>query len=195
LKYQGNIGVKYIPWEKNNSFCLFGRRIVVEYEMIVMTTTPELMDAEEKAVRLVYQHLLQAWNNMNAKEYAGLFAKDANLIGFDGSLANGREEILSHLSSVFENHKTGKYVSLVKEVRFLDSGIAILRAVAGMVPAGQKDINPAINAIQTAVLHKQGDKYRIVLFQNTPAAFHGRPEEAEKLTAELHKVLELAVDA
>jgi len=160
-----------------------------------MATTVEKMGTEEKAVRLVYQHLLQAWNNMNAKEYAGLFAKDANLIGFDGSMANGREEIQAHLSGVFENHKTGKYVSLVREVRFLDPGIALLRAVAGLIPAGQKDINRALNAIQTAVFEKQGDKYRIVLFQNTPAAFHGRPEEVEKLTSELRKELELAVDA
>jgi uncharacterized protein (TIGR02246 family) len=160
-----------------------------------MSTTPEIMGTEEKAVRLVYQHLLQAWNNMNAKEYAGLFDKEANLVGFDGSQANGREEILDHLSGVFANHKTGKYVGLVREVRFLDSVTVILRAVAGLVPDGQKDINPATNAIQTAVLHKLGNKYRIVLFQNTPAAFHGRPEEAEKLTAELRKELELAVDA
>lgn len=160
-----------------------------------MATTAEILNTEEKAVRIVYQHLLQAWNNMNAKEYAGLFDKDANLIGFDGSMANGREEILAHLSGVFENHKTGKYVTKVREVRFLDSGVAILRAVAGMVPAGQNDINPAVNAIQTAIFHKQGDKYQIVLFQNTPAAFHGRPEEVDKLTAELHKELELAVDA
>lgn len=160
-----------------------------------MATTSEIIGTDEKAVRLVYQHLLQAWNNMNAKEYAGLFAKDANLIGFDGSQANGKEEIQAHLTGVFQNHKTGKYVSLVREVRFLDPGIAILRAVAGMVPAGQKDINPAVNAIQSAVLHKQGDKYRVVLFQNTPAAFHGRPGEVEKLTAELRKELELAVDA
>jgi hypothetical protein len=27
--------------------------------------------------------------------------------------------------------------------------------------------------------------YLIEMFQNTPAAFHGRPEEAEKLNAEL----------
>ena len=168
---------------------------MVEIETIVMATTTEIMGTEEKAVRLVYQHLLQAWNNMNAKEYAGLFGKDANLIGFDGSQANGRDEILAHLSGVFENHKTGKYVSLVREVRVLNSGTAILRAAAGLVPAGQKDINPAINAVQTAVFEKQGDKYRIVLFQNTPAAFHGRPQEAEKLTAELRKELELAVDA
>ena len=164
-------------------------------ETIVMTTTTEKMGTEEKAVRLVYRHLLQAWNNMNAEEYAGLFDKDANLIGFDGSQANGREEILSHLTGIFENHKTGKYVSLVKEVRFLDSGIAILRAVTGLVPPGQKDISPDKNAIQTAVLEKKGAKYQIVLFQNTPAAFHGRPAELEKLTAELRKNLELAVDA
>ena len=96
---------------------------MVEIETIVMATTTEKMGTDEKDVRLVYQHLLQAWNNMNAKEYAGLFEQESNLIGFDGSQANGREEILAHLSGVFENHKTGKYVSVVRDVRFLDGGI------------------------------------------------------------------------
>jgi hypothetical protein len=44
--------------------------------------------------------------------------------------------------------------------------------------------------VQSAVLVKEGDALRIALFQNTPAAFHGRPEQAERLTAELQQVLQ-----
>jgi uncharacterized protein (TIGR02246 family) len=150
--------------------------------------------AEEKTVRLVYENLLQAWNHADAKAFAGLFARDGNMIGFDGSQANGREEIEAHLSGVFSHHKTGSFVSIVKEIRFITPDIAILRAMAGMVPAGQKDLKPELNVVQSAVIHKDESKYRVGLFQNTPAAFHGRPEDVEKLTKELKKQLELAKD-
>jgi hypothetical protein len=33
------------------------------------------------------------------------------------------------------------------------------------------------------------DAWRVVLYQNTPAAFHGRPNKAEALTDELRTAL------
>ncbi len=41
----------------------------------------------------------------------------------------------------------------------------------------------------SAVSVMDGGPWRIALFQNTPAAFHGRPEFSEQLTAELHEAL------
>jgi uncharacterized protein (TIGR02246 family) len=74
-------------------------------------------------------------------------------------------------------------------VRFLTPDVAILRAVVGRVPPGQSDLNPAANAVQSLVAVKQDDQWRIALFQNTPAQFHGRPELAQKLTEELRQLL------
>jgi hypothetical protein len=36
---------------------------------------------------------------------------------------------------------------------------------------------------------RDGDAWKIALFQNTPAAFHGRPEESAKLTEELKELV------
>ena len=74
-------------------------------------------------------------------------------------------------------------------MRFLTPDVAILRAVVGMVQPGQSDLNPAVNAVQSLVATKQDDKWRIALFQNTPAQFHGRPELVQKLTEELRQLL------
>ncbi len=71
----------------------------------------------------------------------------------------------------------------------LGPGTALLRAVAGLVPPGTNDINPGTNAVQSLVAVEQDDEWRIALFQNTPTAFHGRPEEADRLTEELRAVL------
>jgi uncharacterized protein (TIGR02246 family) len=144
---------------------------------------------DESLVRELYQSLIESWNKNNAAGFADLFAVNGNAIGFDGSQMNGRAEIHSQLNSIFVNHKVASYVTIIREIRFLSPGIAVLRAVAGMVPPGSSDIMPDRNAIQTLIVEKQQGAYRISLFQNTPAAFHGRDELRDQLSKELREKL------
>ena len=143
---------------------------------------------EEAQVRELYQQLLEAWNQRDARTFATLYEEYGNQIGFDGSQMNGQAEIETHLSQIFTDHRTATYISKVREVRFLNDGTAILRAVVGMIPPGQTDINPATNAIQSLVAVKRGGQWRVALFHNTPAAFHGRPEAVAQLTEELRQL-------
>jgi len=145
---------------------------------------------DESEVRTLYRQLLDGWNKRNADAMAVLFAEDGDIIGFDGSQLSGRAEIASTLQQIFADHITPPYVSKVRGVRFLSPEAAILRAVVGMVPAGQSDLDPNLNAIQVLVAAKQDGKWRIVLFQNTPAQFHGRPELVHELTEELRQLLD-----
>jgi uncharacterized protein (TIGR02246 family) len=92
------------------------------------------------------------------------------------------------MERIFADHETAPYVAKVRSVRLLGSDAAVLRAVVGMIPPGGSDIEPARNAHQTLVAQKQDGEWRIVLFQNTPAQFHGRPDLAERLTQELREV-------
>jgi uncharacterized protein (TIGR02246 family) len=140
-------------------------------------------------VRLLYQTLLEAWNDKDAHEMAELFSENGNVIGFDGSQMDGRKQIESVLGQIFADHPTPVYVAAVREVRFLAPGVALLRAVAGMVPRGHSDINPALNAVQSLIATKEQDRWRIALFQNTPAAFHGRAELSDQLNEELRRAL------
>jgi uncharacterized protein (TIGR02246 family) len=145
--------------------------------------------ADEAGVSALYRQLLDCWNRRAAAEFAALFAEDGSSVGFDGSQLNGRSAIEASLRQIFADHQTAAYVAKIREVRFLTPETAILRAVAGMVPAGQTDLNPAVNAVQSLVAAKSMGRWRIALFQNTPAQFHGRPELAQKLTEELRKLL------
>jgi hypothetical protein len=58
-----------------------------------------------------------------------------------------------------------------------------------MVPPGQSDLNPAVNTVQTLVAAKKDGEWRVALYQNTPAQFHGRPEMVQELTEELRQLL------
>jgi uncharacterized protein (TIGR02246 family) len=138
---------------------------------------------------MLYTRLLEAWNRRDAPAFAALFTVDGAAVGFDGSQMNGRDEIASTLKGIFEHHQTASYVASVREVRQLGSAVALIRAAVGMVPPGQSELNPAVNAIQSVVLNEAGGAWRIALLHNTPAAFHQDPEAAAALTRELTGVL------
>ena len=143
----------------------------------------------EALISDLYHQLLDAWNRRDAGAFAKLFTTDGSLVGFDGSTVNGRAEIESHLRPIFADHPTAAYVSKIREVRFLSPDTALLRAVVGMIPPGQQDINPERNAVQSLVAVKQNGAWRIALYHNTPAQFHGRPDESAALTAELRELV------
>jgi uncharacterized protein (TIGR02246 family) len=150
------------------------------------------MKSTGSEIQAIYEQLLDAWNNRNARRMDELFTEEGEIIGFDGSQAIGQDEIFSHLNPIFEHHPTAKYVSKVKGVRFLGSDVAILRAIAGMVPPEISDINPNVNAHHTIIAVNNEGNWRIQLFQNTPAQFHGRPELVEQMTEELRQLLNKA---
>jgi uncharacterized protein (TIGR02246 family) len=137
----------------------------------------------------LYQRLIAGWNNSDAGAMAATIAPDGLIIGFDGSQMEGPEAIASELGRIFADHETATYVTRVRSVRSLSADAAVLHAVAGMVPPGGSEIVPDRNAIQTVVAKRDGDAWAVVLFQNTPARFDGREEDAQALTAELNELV------
>ena len=145
--------------------------------------------ADAAAVTELYKRLLQGWNRASADDFAAVFADDGVVVGFDGSEHVGREAIGAAMGRIFADHATATYVGKVRSVRLLGSEAAVLRAVAGMVPPGGSDIDPKLNVVQSLVATRPDGPWRAVLYQNTPAQLHGRPELAESLTRELRQEL------
>lgn len=136
-------------------------------------------------LRALYLRLLQGWNDRDAETMAACFSSDAIMIGFDGSLADGRDAIRDHLAPIFADHPTAAYVAIIRSTRRTgDTGI--LLADVGMVPPGATAINPAVNARQTLVAAETDGRVQIELFQTTPAALHWDEAGREALSAELN---------
>jgi uncharacterized protein (TIGR02246 family) len=149
--------------------------------------------AREMSAEIIglYARLLEAWNRRDAAAYGTLFTATGHVTGFDGSQMNGPDEIAAEVGAIFAHHPTAVYVAKVREVRPLAEDVTLLRAAVGMVPPGQDALNPAANAIQSLVVVTEpaDGMPRIAFFQNTPAAFHGRPHLVDALTEELEGVL------
>jgi uncharacterized protein (TIGR02246 family) len=154
-----------------------------------MNAITPAQEAEAETVKALYQDLLSAWNERTAAGYAALFEEDGMVVGFDGSVMNGRSGIENELNRIFADHITSTFIWKIRGVRFMTPDTAILKAVAGMRQRGQEDINPAASSIQTLVAVLGAHGWRIALFQNTPAQFHGRPDLSESLTEELRLLL------
>ena len=146
---------------------------------------------DEAAVTRLYEELIAGWNDRRSEAFAMGFAPDGGVVGFDGSELEGRDAIAAEIKRIFADHETAPYVAKVRSVRLLSPDVAVLRAVVGMIPPGKSDLEPARNAHQTLVAAKQDGEWRIVLFQNTPAQLHGRPDLVERLTQELRDVAKL----
>jgi len=151
---------------------------------------PAVPSADEIAVRTLYRKVLDGWNQHSAEAFASPFADDGEAIGFDGSQMIGRAEIAATLRQIFADHVTAPYVSQVRSVRLVSPEVAILRAIVGMVPPGQMNLNPALNAHQTLVAAKRDGLWHIHLLQTTPAQLHGRPDLVKQMTEELRQGLE-----
>ena len=145
--------------------------------------------SDESAVRQLYRRLLQAWNDQDAAAMSGAFADNGSMVGFDGSNLNGSAAIFAHLQPILSTMPTPSFIASVREVRRLGEGVLLLRAAAGMIPRGKGNINPALNAIQTLVAVREAGEWRVAMFQNTPAAFHERPEASDALSEELRAAI------
>jgi uncharacterized protein (TIGR02246 family) len=135
----------------------------------------------------LYQALLHAWNTTDAGAFAVGFARNGRCIGFDGTEYVGPEDVEQQLHAIFKDHKVATYVAKVREITPVTTDVAVLRAIAGMLPPGGTKVMPERNAIQTLVAARAPDGWKIMLYQNTPAKYDGRPKQAQAMTEELQR--------
>lgn len=149
------------------------------------TFSPALPAADQEAISALLGDLYAAWNRLDADGMAHAFTEDGTTVGFDGSQMTGRAQIASELKELFADHVMPPYIWKVKNIRALAPDVALLSAVVGMIPPGETDVNPALNAIVTLTAVRTPDGWRAAHLHNTPAQFHGRPELAAAVTAEI----------
>jgi len=133
----------------------------------------------------LYRSLIEAWNARDAVAFEALFIVDGEVVGFDGSHIMGQGAIGEEMRKIFTDHPTNAYVTRIHGVTTVATDVAIVRAVAGMIPRGRTTFEPSLHAIQRLTAVQRGGAWRVALFQTTPALFHGRPEAVLALTREL----------
>ncbi len=146
---------------------------------------------DEAAIRILLEQLIDGWNKGSGGAFAALFEEDGDQVAFDGTHLKGRHHIANFHQLLFDKFLKGsRLVGKVTSVRFLTPDVAVMHAVGGTIMAGQTDIEPERNSVQTFVVKKDDiGKWWIAAFQNTRAQCIGRPDQFQALTEELRSLL------
>jgi uncharacterized protein (TIGR02246 family) len=141
-------------------------------------------------IRALYAQFLDGWNRRSGAAVAAAFADDGDIIGYDGTHHHGRLAIAADFRQIFGSHQTAAYVAVIRSVRPVASGVALLLAHAGMIPPGESDVDPRFHTVHTLVAVDEGaGRWRISLLQATPAAWQQHRGGREALTQELRGLL------
>jgi len=123
--------------------------------------------ADEAAVRGLYRELMDGWNRGSGDAFAAAFTEDGDLVAFDGTHFEGREEIAPFHQELFDKWLKGtRLVGRVKSVRFLSPDLALMHAVGGTVMRGKSEPAPERDSIQTLVAIRQGGEWRLAALDN-----------------------------
>ena len=139
-----------------------------------MTTINE--SAERRAILELGQALQDAWNRGDAAGYASLFTDDADFVAWNGLHGRGRQAIEDGHRRLFDGPLAGSRMVLVDDdaasappgsLRFVRPDVAIMVISGVVTPAGQRATGPDNQSVQTFVLVKNGNRWRVAAFQNT----------------------------
>lgn len=142
--------------------------ILVSFPASDNAQTPSTANTDEAAIRRIVQQVQDGWNAHDGKAFAAPFASDADYVVVNGMYAKGRETIERGHTAIFTSiYKDSRNVATIKSVRFLRPDVAVAHVEWNlefkMNGATQKG-----HAINTMILTKEGGKWSIAAFQNTP---------------------------
>jgi uncharacterized protein (TIGR02246 family) len=132
--------------------------------------------AERRAIFELRKALQDAWNRGDAAGYGSLFTDDADFVAWTGAYGRGRQAIEDAHRRLFDGPLAGSRMVLVDDdsqsatpdsLRFVRPGAAIM-VVSGVVTlADQIATGPDHESVQTFVLTKNGNRWRVTAFHNT----------------------------
>jgi uncharacterized protein (TIGR02246 family) len=141
--------------------------------LVIPTLLPlesNAQEADRAAIRDLQATQADAWNRHDAAAYSELFEQDGDVVNVMGWLWRGRDEISRKLTGAFAHvFRESKLTITDVDVRFLDPKLAVAHVRWTMEgakpPPGAPE--PPRQGIQLQVLRKNGDRWRILSFQNT----------------------------
>src|SRR5450759_5517918 len=81
--------------------------------------------ADEKALSVLFQQMMDGWNQGDGQVFAAPFTEDADYVIIDGMHIKGRETIAFGHQHIFDTvYKGSKMEGQVKDIRFLSPDIA-----------------------------------------------------------------------
>ena len=127
--------------------------------------------ADERAIRQLYQRLLDGWGS--AADYAECFTPDADYIIANGMIEHGWQEIVEGHEIIFSAWaRNSRLVGMIERIRFITSDIALLIAHGHIEYLDHRSSDDNERTVYSLVAQRLGDRWLFAAYQNTPIARH-----------------------
>lgn len=160
---------------RNNPFAVvIPALILFSFAFAGYAQKPATANTDEAAVRRIVQQVQDAWNAHDGKAFAAPFAPDADYVVVNGMYVKGREDIERGHTDIFTTiYKDSRNVATIKSVRFLRPDVAVAHVEWNLEFKMNGEPQKG-HGITTMVMTKDGGKWSIAAFQNTPIQPPGR---------------------
>lgn len=129
---------------------------------------------DEEALRQIVRQLQDGWNAHDGRAFAAPFAADADYVVVNGMRISGKEAIEKGHTQIFTTvYKESRNVATVKSIRFLRPDIALVHVEWNLEYSAGGETKKA-RAMNSMVMMKEGGKWSIVAFHNTPIQMDAR---------------------
>jgi len=123
--------------------------------------------ADERAIRGLFEKLLEDWARGDGESYGSRFTEDADYVAFDGSHTKGRAEISSSHQELFYKYLKGtRLTGRIESTKFLGPDVALVHATGDTVLRGKTAPSPERHSVQTLVAVREGNEWRFAAFHN-----------------------------
>jgi uncharacterized protein (TIGR02246 family) len=141
--------------------------LVISCAAVFAQTAPKQSE-DETGVREIVRQMESGWNAHDGKAFAAPFAADADYVVVNGMHVKGRDAIDKGHAEIFATvYKDSRNTATVKSVRFVRKDVAVVHVewnlefrIGGEAKKG--------HALSTMIMTKDGGKWSIAAFQNTP---------------------------
>ena len=158
----------------SNLLVVFVMALMLVGTQKVNAQTPPNSSTDEAALRQVVQQVQDGWNAHDGKAFAAPFTSDADYVVVNGARTKGREEIERGHTVLFTTfYKDSHNVATVKSIRFLRPDVAVIHVEWNLEFKVNGETRKG-HAMNTMVMTKEGGKWSIAVFQNTPIQTQGR---------------------
>ena len=154
--------------------CLILSALILAAALSTNAQESPKISKDEAAIRKVVKQVEDGWNAHDGKPFADPFATDADYVVVNGARIKGREAIEKGHTAIFTTfYKESHIVSTVRSIRFLRPDVAIVHLEWNLEFRAGGETRKS-HAMNTMVMTKDGDKWSIAAFQNTPIQAEGR---------------------
>lgn len=130
--------------------------------MSSQTSQRQTSNPDEAAIRAIPLQMVDAWNKGSGEGFAAPFTEDADFVAFEGTHLKGNREIASFHQQIFDTVVKGtRLEGEAKFVRFLNSELAVMHAIARVTLPGQSKPSPSRDSMQLFVVRKRDGDWRV----------------------------------